>query len=70
MKIVHSGNEYQGRAQLDRVAGILFHYENANFAINPNLQVSLMGYQINFLVLVAGVILNIGNWQQVFSYRL
>ena len=31
-------------ASFDRVAGILFWHANANFAIIPNLHVSLMGF--------------------------
>ena len=31
-------------ATYDRVAGILFWHENANFAIIPNLHVSLVGF--------------------------
>ena len=31
-------------ATFDRVAGILFRHENANFAIIPNLHVSLVGF--------------------------
>ena len=36
-------------ATSDRVAFILFWHENANFAIIPNLHISLIGFQKFFL---------------------
>ena len=44
-------------AGFDRVAGILFWHENANFAIIPNLHVSLIGFQKFFLCWIGGIIL-------------
>ena len=44
-------------ASFDRVAGILFWHANANFAIIPNLHVSLMGFWKFFLFWVGGIIL-------------
>ena len=44
-------------ATFDRVAGILFWHENANFAIILNLHVSLVGFSKFFLFWVGGIIL-------------
>ena len=48
-------------ATFDRVAGILFWHENADFAIIPNLHVSLVGFGKFFLFLVGGIILE--DWE-------
>ena len=44
-------------ARLERVAGIPFLHEKANFTIIPNLQVSLVGFQTFFLFRIAEIIL-------------
>ena len=44
-------------ATFDRVARTLFWQQNANFAIIPNLHVSLGEFQKFFLFWVAGIIL-------------
>ena len=43
--------------KFDMVASTLFWHENVKFAIVPNLQVSLMGFQKIFLFWVPGIIL-------------
>ena len=43
-------------ATFDKVTGILFWHENANFAITLNLHVSLVGFQKFFLFWVSGII--------------
>ena len=43
--------------RFERVAGILFRNENANFSIIPNLQVSLVRFQKLFLFWLAWIIL-------------
>ena len=43
--------------RLERVAGILFRHENANFAVIPNLLVSLVEFNKIFLFWVVGIIL-------------
>ena len=52
-------------ATFDRVAGILFWHENANFAIIPNLHVSLVGLYKFFLFWVGGIILE--GWEAVLA---
>ena len=48
-------------ASFDRVAGILFWQQNANFAIIPNLHVSLGGFQKFFFFWIVEIILEAWN---------